>query len=76
MVGGWDRFLHGVAHPLGFRFSNVRVLRDAGLSPPKTRGVPGKGNRDAEGTPHKAGQSPALQSGCGQRARRRGRFAA
>ena len=27
--------------------------------PEKTRGVPGKGDRDAEGTPHKAGQSPA-----------------
>jgi hypothetical protein len=42
----------------------------------KTRGVPGEGNRDAEGTPHEPGQSPALHSDGAQRAGRRGRFAA
>jgi hypothetical protein len=46
-----------VTHPLRFVFQRVWLLRDAGLSPQKTRGVPGKGNRDAEGTPHKPGQS-------------------
>jgi hypothetical protein len=48
--------------PLGFGFQGVRLLRDAGLSPRKTRGFPGKGNREAEGTPRKAGRSAALQS--------------
>jgi hypothetical protein len=43
-------------------FKGRGFLRDVGLSPQKTRGVPGKGNRDAEGTRHKAGRRSALQS--------------
>jgi len=56
--GGWVRLLNWPAHPLGFRFlrvfcipddsagQRVRLLGDARLSPQRTRGVPGKGNRD------------------------------
>jgi hypothetical protein len=47
---------------LSFRFSRGAALRDAGLCPQRTRGVPGKGSRDAEGTPHKPEQRPALHS--------------
>ena len=45
----------------------------AGFSPQETRGVPGKGNRDAEGTPHKPGQSfGATLRRCSARAAGRG----
>ena len=70
----------GIAFGIGWRalgcfvFHRARLLRDAGLSPQKTWEVPGKGNRNAEGTPHKPGQSPALH--CARGARRRGLFAA
>src|SRR5260370_7172725 len=36
----WDRLLIGWRSLWGFVFQRVRLLRDAGLSPQKTRGVP------------------------------------
>ena len=38
-----------------------RERRGMPSSPTRNSGTPGKGNRDAKGAPHKAGESPALQ---------------
>ncbi len=64
-VGTHRYIVHNEGHALTRQANDIVheiahcLLRDAGLSPQRTRGVPGKGNRDAEGTPHKPGQRPA-----------------